>query len=116
MPPLLVCGLHTAERAVAPYGLDDNFLYQCQCTHAVSGDLKLYQYWRFENVAFSSWNQPMKLVLPVRPLHISRNFNGLQFPIYEKPANLMPEKRDISKLPVLIHFYAVAGTHAGSIS
>jgi len=28
----------------------------------VSGDLKLYQYRRFENVAFSSWNPYMKFV------------------------------------------------------
>jgi len=77
MPPLLVCGLHTAERAVAPYRFEDNCLYQCQCTYAVSSDLKLYQYWRFENVAFSSWNQSTKLVIPVSSLRISSNFNGL---------------------------------------
>jgi len=29
----------------------------------ISGDLKLYQYGRFENVAFSSWNPYMKLGL-----------------------------------------------------
>jgi hypothetical protein len=80
MPPLLVCGLHTAEWAVAPYRFEENFLYQCQCAHAVSGDLKLYQYWWFENVVFSSWNPSMELVLPVRSLPVSRNFNGLQFP------------------------------------
>src|SRR4029453_8293300 len=34
----------------------------------------------------------------------------LQFPYTRSPANLMPEKHDISTLPVLVHFYAVADT------
>src|SRR5262249_2838922 len=64
----------------------------------------------------ASWNPYIKLVFLFVFARISRDFNGLQFPNMRNPANLMPEKRDISKLHVLVHFIAVANTIWGVIA
>jgi hypothetical protein len=51
------------------------------------------------------------IYLLVRLLRLSRDLNGLQVPCTRTTTNLMPEKRDMSKLPVLVHFYAVTNTY-----
>ncbi len=65
-PTLLHHALHTHAVSQASCAASSARLSRASAVSrsrgSVSGDLKLYQYWRFENVVFSSWNPYMKCV------------------------------------------------------